>query len=808
METFRDKVDSDHTALIEHSSTYAAQAAAPLAAVLSQLKLYVKQSKSAEDASLEISRINLAEFTKAAAAPHISALAALVTQSPGWPRRIDPPLVVGSIKYAAACKAFEDALAYAAVASHPRKAVCEADVPLSKLVRNADAFELGTADLCGVRFSFRARRGCNCVASPLITSSRNVEGNNTRDPCGCGIVCEATASPVWEALSALYDAFGKHARAVDNLISTEDFIDEKDDDDNKHSDGGVSCVDGSNTDTSKASTDNKSGNKNMSGKKKNRNSAANTPIVKSELAPIDLSKRSSQRSFVTVESTFGRVDVTFSVRTATSETSDKSNESSETGALWLTADKNNNVNKDKSEDASDACKSKQWYDVHNHVTREDKQTVKVTLSLPHAVVRKKTNNNGNYSNANTHTPNAVHVRCTVSFPDVVQQAHALQLCVDAIAAEEATVKERLEAAEAASAERVQAAEAAGEAAEREREQARAAKIASEDAEAEEAKRKREAALAVHDAEMVREWRKDLQRKKGEEADLRKFTQGIEWEAAFNAHIACCLEEEGYPRLVSYNAQTGYYDSAVAPARINGAPTEAVLSLLQSKARARIQDHILTEIGAEHANSDVMLTSSLYNSNDGEHNTYYTRIRLNDDSYPSHAAYFRAACQASTLGTFVHSCFVPLLYSASSLPFVTLYHPNDEVPCATSLALPETDIVYGEYNEYNSAITYPVGTVLMYPRAVVSDGVNGEPTYNTPWFITFEPCASSMLRGAVPVGRVMSCQAESSTSNVDNMSQPFDETALNCFQSSCSAGSCYKNCDNTYSSFVYSSFESK
>jgi len=58
------------------------------------------------------------------------------------------------------------------------------------------------------------------------------------------------------------------------------------------------------------------------------------------------------------------------------------------------------------------------------------------------------------------------------------------------------------------------------------------------------------------------------------------------------------------------------------------------------------------------------------------------------------------------------------------------------------------------------MTYPVGTVLMCPRGVVSNNDNSrsESSYYVPQFIVFRSCPVSLLRGAVSVGRVLACRA--------------------------------------------------
>lgn len=209
MTQFKDEVDCKHTTLLNHSKAFTAQATAPLAVVLSQLKLYTAQSIAAEEKKLSIARENLSSISASVVAPGITSLSALLTASSGWSKRVDPPLEVGSIKCAAARATFEAALADAAATITPREAVCEADIPLSALTPGSDAVELGSTELCGVRFRFRAHRGCK--------TDVGVEGVNTQ-----GFTCEVEAEPVSKALASLYKACGVRARAVDNLVFTDD----------------------------------------------------------------------------------------------------------------------------------------------------------------------------------------------------------------------------------------------------------------------------------------------------------------------------------------------------------------------------------------------------------------------------------------------------------------------------------------------------------------------------------------------------------------------------------------------------------
>jgi len=65
---------------------------------------------------------------------------------------------------------------------------------------------------------------------------------------------------------------------------------------------------------------------------------------------------------------------------------------------------------------------------------ENGYTAVITVGLPTALnVALSQHNPSNTQTSNDTT--VLRVRCSVSFPDVVQQARALQLCVDAVATE-------------------------------------------------------------------------------------------------------------------------------------------------------------------------------------------------------------------------------------------------------------------------------------------------------------------------------------------------------------------------------------
>ena len=147
------------------------------------------------------------------------------------------------------------------------------------------------------------------------------------------------------------------------------------------------------------------------------------------------------------------------------------------------------------------------------------------------------------------------------------------------------------------------------------------------------------------------------------------------------------------------------------------------------------------------------------------------IKLDDERFPCNAAYFRAAVLDDAMGSDLHTCFAPSAHCAgASLPYVTMFYSHDSgLPCATapatasftapasSMPLPESDVVYGEdaaatapatattaaatatdtdaaaassSSSSSSAaataaaaaaeVVYPVGTVLMRARAPVPE----------------------------------------------------------------------------------------
>lgn len=147
------------------------------------------------------------------------------------------------------------------------------------------------------------------------------------------------------------------------------------------------------------------------------------------------------------------------------------------------------------------------------------------------------------------------------------------------------------------------------------------------------------------------------------ADARAFCRGYScgWEAALSAHVACALEEGGYPRRVKSTLLTPNALCVLpGPVRRNGAPSAAALALLQVLARESVLECARQTVGVQFATAaDVVLQAQLYNATTQKQDQYAAVIRLDDERFPSHAAHFRVMSQTLGLGIYVHKCFVPL-----------------------------------------------------------------------------------------------------------------------------------------------------
>ena len=268
-----------------------------------------------------------------------------------------------------------------------------------------------------------------------------------------------------------------------------------------------------------------------------------------------------------------------------------------------------------------------------------------------------------------------------------------------------------------------------------------------------------------------------------------------WQVAFEAHIACSLEESGFPRRVKLDSRSQTYVPLPAQTRYHGAPSAAALALLQAWARERVLVHARNQRqnGSSYGSSltEVKMVMKLSGTRSEQDALYRLVIRLNNQRFPCNAAHFYTAAHQHALSDTLHTCYVPLGQdTAASLPFVTLCNSHSQ-SCATApLELLVSDIVYGEYTGANTSnlAEYPIGTVLMCPGSVTPK-IGPRDASRTPWFIVFKPCPMGLLRGAVPVGRVVSCIERDEPATLDNWHSPFDTTVLKCFAMRCQAESC-------------------
>mgnify|MGYP001152101549 CR=1 FL=1 len=748
-EALHTRTEAKLTTLSATAEQYASHARAPLSALAKQLRLFLSQRTKQELEVLARTQNTLASMTGATDAPSITRLGRLLASRPVWPftsatasASVNADLdgsepneqaitnTLADTPWAAARAAFEAATTDATAGLVPREVTCAADVPLADLLSasSGDGFvaEIGTVELCGVRFTCTVRRGCGCGASPLLLSQQaqlqdsedgaitgaSVEGtpssanadagsspttSATALPlCRCALVGEVTATIVSTSLAASYDACGRRAKAVAELIETEDSDD---------------VDDGTNNQIKANDTG-----KNI------------TATADSVDCGVDDSGNTCE---------FGTVRATFTVL--------RNNDSKSSGGAQ---------SGDNNTDNSGLVAAMLLTDV-------DKRTVAVVLAqLTDAQAAATASMGAKWC-----------VRVAVAFPDVFHEKRALHMLAEAVPVDW-ILRTDTKAVESAAAEAaaVAAAKAAAEAV------ARAAAEAAAKAAAEAAEKAAAEAAAKAAAE-------------AEAAANAKWLSN-DWEAVFDSHIACSLEECGYPRRQAKVASR-YYTPSPAPVRDHGVPPPAALTQLQTKARDRILAYARQELGNGHMTSDVVMSVKLWDANNTtSYGVHRMVIRLDDKRFPHNAAHFRTAAQSYALGRGLHQCFVPSGQSPDTrLPFVSLHYVQHGPSCAKSpITLPETDIVYGEYTApaASANVTYPVGTVLMYPREVVPrEKTCGFGTYDSPWFIVFKPCAATLLRGAVPVGRVMSCVTGGTASTSDNSAQPFDAHVLQCFETNAS-----------------------
>ena len=267
-EALHTQTDAKLTTLSATTAQYPSQALAPLSALASQLRLFLSQRTKREQEVLARTQNSLASMTGATDAPSITRLGRLLASRPVWPFSGGVDLddsgpkeqaihnTLANTPWVAARAAFEAATTDATAGLVPREVTCEADVPLAALLSasNGDGIvaQLGTVELCGVRFTCTVRLGCGCGASPLLLSHQaqlessedgavtdaSIEGkpssanadagssltsSATALPlCKCALVGEVTATIVSTSLAASYDACKARARAVTKLIDSRD----------------------------------------------------------------------------------------------------------------------------------------------------------------------------------------------------------------------------------------------------------------------------------------------------------------------------------------------------------------------------------------------------------------------------------------------------------------------------------------------------------------------------------------------------------------------------------------------------------
>lgn len=257
-----------------------------------------------------------------------------------------------------------------------------------------------------------------------------------------------------------------------------------------------------------------------------------------------------------------------------------------------------------------------------------------------------------------------------------------------------------------------------------------------------------------------------------------------WQDAFDTYIVCKLKESGYIQQLNHSRPTNE-------------PSQAVLSLSQVRARESIIAFAKSKVKSEHMTSDVVMKLQL-NESYSTQKTYSMVIRLNDEKFPCNAAHFRAGLVRQALGNYRHVCIVPRGKSAA-MPVLVFYKYDCECHRNTDrIQFPDSDIVYGEYSmsasrtkskSENKITMYPVGTVLMYPRSVLPGELENKGNHDSPWFIVFRQCPVNLMRGAVPVGRVMSCVAGNEPAKHDSGDEPFDAPVLKGLNARCQAKWC-------------------
>jgi len=282
-----------------------------------------------------------------------------------------------------------------------------------------------------------------------------------------------------------------------------------------------------------------------------------------------------------------------------------------------------------------------------------------------------------------------------------------------------------------------------------------------------------------------DWRRGVE-------DVARFAQGFKggWKEAFNAYIAVELEGYGFPRSLPTVASV----STPAPASAYGKLSLSALSLLQRRAQLLLNEKTL--LANQASTKELMVVFGARSAYQVRQNTFRLVVSTegaygDDDELNCHIAFFNLASTVSAWqGVKQHTCCLPPGLRAEDAPFVALFFGDLNAPCfPRPITLPETDTVFGQYTIPSDidTLTYPAGTVLLRPRTISPSSTL------LLVFVVFKSCPATLLRGAVPVGRVVCCgHNDALLSKFDEQTDggpPFTEERLRWFESRCATRPC-------------------
>lgn len=279
--------------------------------------------------------------------------------------------------------------------------------------------------------------------------------------------------------------------------------------------------------------------------------------------------------------------------------------------------------------------------------------------------------------------------------------------------------------------------------------------------------------------------------------------------AFDAYIAHCLQGSGVLQRSVSGCDFHVTGRTTQSPQHVVTPSEALLALRED---TLIYARNKASLTAEHFTADVAMSVSFFDVRPSRVR-YCMVIRLNHRNFPCNSAVFRSAVIDCRLRSEPHSCSMPRDQEAAALPFVTFYSEQARMCATAPLNIPDRDSVYGEYaiparpndaidTDATAGVVYPAGTVLMYARNSVRFARQQHVyPYETVWFIAFKPCPASLLRGAVPVGRVVLClPGNEVAARRDGGDEPFDTVTLGRFEMVYDGESCVANDVTTFRCF--------